>query len=128
MRHAILAALILLAGCGDSPTETAGPATVVLHSALAQPIYQGVRLTLDMENTGGPGGFKIIATFTTSRVNEPGPTVESPIYPVAAGWRETMVFEVGAGNESIHRIVVYSHSEGSLQFRETARHTFECCI
>ena len=128
--RAILAAVLVLAGCGDSPTETKEPepGDVRIVSASQVPIFEGGRVTVSLRNDGGPAVFKV-EFWTHPRNQVGGQSVmwgSSDPVEVGEGWTETVTWDVSTGGTRwpVDWIIVQTRDPGSAAYRQTARHDF----
>lgn len=87
------------------------------------------RVTLTLENTGGPGTFYV--EFWGKPINVPNPPDtlwgSTETYTVPASWSETAAWDVTTTSSSVANVryaLVFTRDEGSIQYRQTARYDF----
>lgn len=139
MRRIVLIPLLFalaLPSCGGDepaapdPAPKLGPASVVVRSATLSvgAIYHET-VTATLENTGGPGTFRLEAWGLPTSPNGPDTLYcESEPYDVPADWSEAASWECETGstgdNPRIKWLILLTRDEGSVQYRETDRHDF----
>lgn len=84
-----------------------------------------LRMTLHLENTGGPGVYVVeVWEWNTSPSEVPARIATTEPVEVAADYDETASWEIISPISAppIHHITVLSRNQGSAQYRETDRY------
>lgn len=117
--------LSLALGCGDETGPVDGEAAVVVIIAeVDQAGLNFQRVTLHLENTGGPGTYAVELYGLPSSAN-PGGTFFGRSEPVDvdAEYDEAVPYDLTSDVPVTHALV-FSRNEGSATYRETDRYDF----
>jgi Big-like domain-containing protein/List-Bact-rpt repeat protein len=108
------------------PPPPAAPANVVVVSGTSQIVANRSQVTVHLQNTGGPGTYRLELWGIPHEPNGPdfffGDT--EPV-DVPAGYDETLTLEVpGPSQGPINWVLVFTRDQGSAAYRQTDRFDF----
>ena len=112
-----------------SVTVDCGPANVIMESANLSKGYPGEIITLSLRNTGNAGSFKVEAWGLPTTPNGPSTFygASSPAN-VAAGWQQTLEYEVTTGLSAesyfVKWVLVFTRDDQNVVWRQTGRWDF----
>jgi hypothetical protein len=139
MRSVIVLAFAVLAGCGGSngqtptatpPPDTRPPNVRVTSGAVASHDIGKERVSLALENAGGPGSYKVeFWGFPFSPNGNDSFYGSSEVVDVLAAYRETVTWIVTTGsplggNPRVGWVVVLSRAPNTAVWTQTSRHEF----
>lgn len=113
---------ILACGDSDSPASPSAPPQLVIRNAIHDAFPNRGFVTLTLENTGGPGTYRIDFWAWPNVPNGSYRFLGSPpAVDVEAGYRESLVWGFPVW---VATVVVFSKGRNSVVYEEDARHQF----